>query len=307
MQNYRQILLYCFLFLLLSITFCGKTKDSGEGDPAFIQAELEWRNERDQSMRSPTSWLTIAGLFWLSEGRASFGSDPQNIIRLPKGSAPAVAGEFILSDDEVIVVPYPQVSLKIDGKIIKDKVLKSDQSGEADIIKLNDLKMWVIERGGKYAIRLRDFNAPSFKKYRGLHYFLPREKYHISAEFIPYETPKTIILSTVVGIESEMLSPGYVSFELNGKALMLEVFASGPNPKDLFIIFKDETSGESTYEAARFLNATILADGKVDLNFNRAYNPPCAYTAYATCPLPPPQNHLPVKIEAGEKKYKKRG
>jgi uncharacterized protein (DUF1684 family) len=182
--------------------------------------------------------------------------------------------------------------------------LASDAGGGQDVIELGELRMWVIERGGRFAIRLRDFNAARYKNYKGLKFYRPREELRVKAEYVPFEIPKILKLATMVGTEAEMISPGYLTFRLDGRDLRLDVFGE-PESNELFIILRDETSGDETYGACRYMTASLLEDGAVDLNFNRAHNPPCAYTPYATCPLPPPQNELPVRIEAGEKRYTK--
>ncbi|MFQ6070206.1 MAG: DUF1684 domain-containing protein [Candidatus Aminicenantales bacterium] len=280
----------------------GATAISEKQKENFEKEEIRWREERERQMRSPTSWLTIAGLFWLDEGKNAFGSDPSNKIRLPSYSSPASAGWFILKKGKVKVVAEKGVELKLKGKKIKKSALKGDDQGEPDVVELGRLKMWVIKRGERYAIRLRDPEALGLKNYTGLDFFPPSEKFRIEAEFVPYPEGKKLRIKTIINTENEMASPGYVKFSLDGKEYHLDVFGN-PSNKRLFIIFKDGTNGKETYEPGRFLRAKIMDNGKVDLNFNRAYNPPCAYTPYATCPLAPLQNWLKVRIEAGEKKY----
>ena len=298
----KTILCILMTICILASIFCSK---SAPEDPAFVQAELEWREQRDQRMQTPTSWLTIAGLFWLEEGENTFGTDPQNKIQLPQGSAPAFAGKFTMKGDQVEVIALNNTELTIEDDPAKKKVLKSDAEGRPDVIDHADLKMWVIKRGDRLAIRLRDQNAPAFLNYAGLDFYPPRQKYKLKAKFVPYDPPKMETIATVVGTTDEMRVPGYVSFEIDGKPYRLDAFGDYPESKRLFIVMRDGTSGEETYGASRFMSAEVSDDGSVDLNFNRAYNPPCAYTAFATCPLPPPQNILSVKIEAGEKMYKK--
>ena len=292
------------LMFFMTIHSCNNSRDISE-DPVFVEAEQEWRAERDQEMRSPTSWLTIAGLFWLDEGENTFGTDPTNKIKIPAGSASPFAGKFILNKVEIRVVSSSGTTIKNEEKVIKEKTLRSDRNGKPDILELNDFRMWVIHRGDRFAIRMRDLNATRFKNYNGLNFYPPRKKYQINAEFIPYSPPKIETLATVVGIKTMMVSLGYVKFMIDGKECCLDAFETEPKSKTLFFVFRDETSGQETYGASRFLEADILDDGTVDLNFNRAENPPCGYTPYATCPLPPPQNILSVRIEAGEKIYKK--
>jgi uncharacterized protein (DUF1684 family) len=283
----------------------GRAVAFADEDQGFVKDEMKWREERDKQMRSSTSWLTIAGLFWLEKGENSFGTDSSNKIKLPEGSAPPVAGTFVLKDDTVKVVAHEGVALKVEGKIIKEKVLRGDEvyPEEPDVVELGDLRMWVIRRGERSAIRLRDLHAVAYKNYKGLDFFPPSEKFKIEAVFVPLPTPKTVTVATVIGTEEEMKSPGYVKFMIDGKEFRLDAFAENAQSKQLFFIFKDETNGKETYGAGRFMTSNVLEDGKVDLNFNRAYNPPCSYTPYATCPLAPEQNWLKIRIEAGEKSY----
>jgi len=274
-----------------------------EADQEFVKAEMEWRAQRDRRMREPTSWLTIAGLFWLEEGENSFGTSSSNKIVLPQGSAPSDAGKFVFTEGKVEVIANEGTILKVNGQEVKDMVIKGDDAGKPDVVELGDLRMWVIKRGNRYAIRLRDLNAAPFKNYKGLEFFPPKKEYKIVADFIPYSPAKKISVATIIGTVEEMESPGYVKFRFKGKEYTLDAFSGNKDNTMLFFVFSDETSGEETYGGGRFMVSAVLEGGKVDLNFNRAYNPPCAYTPYATCPLPPKQNRLKFRVEAGEKKY----
>lgn len=295
-----------YLGLMISLLFVyscsGRDEKSPEYD-SFEKAELQWREERDWSMRSPTSWLTIAGLFWLEEGENTFGTGPEVDVRLPEGSAPPAAGTFVVRDGDVHVVPESGVAITMGDTLSGDTVLTPDDRGEPSVIALGDLRMWVIKRGDRYAIRLRDFNAPRFKNYEGLQFFPVKEEYRVRGAYHPFSSPRPVVLATIVGTEALMMSPGYVTFRIHEEELRLDAFEAGLDSTKLFIIFKDGTSGTETYGACRYLTADILEDGSVDLNFNRAHNPPCAYTPHATCPLPPARNELSVRIEAGEKIY----
>ena len=306
MSHIRQTLLRSFpLILIITILISCNQSQEIINDPAFVKVEDEWRAERDQEMQSPTSWLTIAGLLWLEEGENTFGTDANNPVQFPEGSAPPVAGKFILKTDQTKLVSSSAAELKHEGKVIQEMVLKSDADGRADLISLNDLRFWVIKRGDRYAIRLRDLNAPPFNAYNGLHFFPINQNFKLKGEFVPYTPPKTVEVATVIGTINIMTSPGYVKFNIDGKEYRLDGFGAPPQPESLFFVFKDGTSGEETYGASRFMGAQVFEGDSVDMNFNRAYNPPCAYTPYATCPLPPPQNVLDVRIEAGEKNYGK--
>ena len=283
---------------LLLALFCTSTED-----PAFVQEEEAWRQAREENMQKPNSWLTIAGLYWLKEGENRFGTAPDNDIQLPEGSAPAQVGKFVRHGDQIRFEAHKNLPITIEGKTVRGKTLRSDTDGKPDILELNELRMWVIKREDRYAIRMRDFNAPAFKEYKGLTFFPPRQKYRVKGTLIPYESPKTVTVPTAVGTKSEMISPGLVSFQIGKKKHTLQAFGAGPDAKSLFFVLRDGTSREETYGASRFMTANVLEDGTFDMNFNRAYNPPCAYTKFATCPLPPPENILSVRIEAGEMIY----
>jgi len=161
----------------------------------------------------------------------------------------------------------------------------------------------VIKRGDRIGVRVRDPKSPVRTGFKGLEYFAADPAYKVTAEFVPYEKPRKMPVPTVIGTVEEMDAPGRVRFVIAGKELWLDPVVEDPKEPSLFFIFKDETSGRETYPAGRFLYADMPKDGKVVLDFNKAYNPPCAFTPYATCPLPPKRNALPVRIEAGEKKY----
>lgn len=289
-------------FLMANGSFSNTTSAIKNED--FHKEEMKWREERDKSMRSPTSWLTIAGLFWLDEGDNTFGTDKTNKLVLPSSSAPSFCGKFILGEGTVKVIAAKGAGIKIKEEEIDEKILTSDNQGNPDVLELNDLRMWVIKRGERYGIRMRDFNAQAYKEYKGLKFFPPSEKFQIKGNFIPYDKEKTIEITTVAGTKAEMISPGSVLFALDGKEYRLEAFKADEKNTKLFIVFKDLTNGEKTFAKGRFLTVDVLDNGKVDLNFNRAVNPPCNYTPFATCPVPPhKENWLKVLIEAGEKTY----
>ena len=289
-------------FLLANGSFSNTTSAIKNED--FHKEEMKWREEQDKSMRSPTSWLTIAGLFWLDEGENTFGTDNTNKLVLPAGSAPSFCGKFILGEDKVKVIVAEGTGIKIEDKKIVEKILTSDNQGNPDVLELNDLRMWIIKRGERYGIRMRDYNAPAYKEYKGLEFFPPSEKYRIKGNFVPYDKEKIIEITTVAGTKAEMISPGSIFFIMDGTEYRLEAFKADEKNTKLFIVFKDLTNGEKTYAKGRFMTVDVLENGKVDLNFNRATNPPCNYTPYATCPVPPHKaNWLNVRIEAGEKTY----
>lgn len=272
-------------------------------DPAAYRKEVEdWRAKRIERLRSDSGWLSLVGLFWLERGENPFGSDPGNAIVLPK-TAPPIAGTFVLRDDGVHLLPRTNSGIRIAGEPAKEQTVRSDASDEPDVLQIGTISLHVIDRGGRYGIRVKDSNSPTRLAFTEIDAFPIAPAYRVVADFVPYQAPKPITIPTILGTTETMLAPGFVSFTLAGRKHTLEPVLEDPSAGQLFFIFKDATSGKGTYGAGRFLYTELPQHGKVVLDFNRAYNPPCAFTAYATCPLPPKQNVLDVRIEAGEKAY----
>jgi uncharacterized protein len=261
------------------------------------QTEVEqWRQQREQELKADNGWLTVSGLFWLKEGVNTAGSDASSVVVLPRG--PAKFGEFDFQRGQIIFRPASGLAVNVNGKpAAAASKLKPDTEGNPDQVQLDGLTMFVIHRGDRYAIRLKDVASKFRKQFTGLHWFPVRQDYCVTAKFVAYDQPKLIAIPNVLGETSQMPSPGHVLFTLNGQSLRLDPVVEEDH---LFFIFRDETSAKGTYPPGRFLDAELAKDGKVLLDFNKAYNPPCAFTPYATCPLPPKQNRLPVRIEAGE-------
>jgi uncharacterized protein (DUF1684 family) len=268
---------------------------------AAYQAEIEkWREAREARLKADDGWLTVAGLFWLKHGDNTVGTDPSSDLVLPKGSAPAKVGVLDFHDGITSFQAASGVSVTLDGQPAKSGVLKPDSSGSPDLLSVNELTMFVIERGERYGIRLRDKNSLMRKAFKGLKYYPPKEGYRVVGKFVSYDPPKTIPIPNILGQVEQTPSPGYVVFTLKGRECRLDSITEGDT---LFFIFKDLTSGKETYPPGRFLNTEMPKNGEVILDFNKAYNPPCAFTPYATCALPPEQNKLAIAIEAGELRY----
>jgi uncharacterized protein (DUF1684 family) len=186
-------------------------------------------------------------------------------------------------------------------KPVAELELHSDR-GKPDVLAVGPVSMYLIERGGRHALRVKDTESAQRRGFRGLEWYPVREDLRIRARFTPYDPPKKIPIANVVGMVDPLPSPGYVTFQLDGRELRLDPVLEEPDAKELFYIFRDATAGKDTYPAGRFLYSEMPKDGQVVLDFNKAYSPPCAFTSFATCPLPPRQNRLDVRIEAGEKK-----
>ena len=272
-------------------------------DPTYTKAREKWRAERLEEINGEDGWTTLVGLFWLNEGQNKFGSDPSNEIVLPRSSAPKFAGSMRLDNGVVTLEAKPDAGITSDGNAASTLVLQSDDDGKPTVLKLGSLKLFVIKRGEKLGLRVKDKRNPARSHFAGLDYFPVDLKWRLDARFEPYDPPKIIPIVNVLGMVDNMTSPGALVFEVNGKTHRLDpVLEKGS--KQLFIIFGDKTTGKETYGAGRYLYADPAGDdGKVVLDFNKAYNPPCAFTQFATCPLPPRQNRLAIRVEAGEKKY----
>jgi len=267
-------------------------------DPYEHQVQT-WRQAREQSLKADDGWLTVTGLAWLSPGRNTFGAAPGSTVRLPAHASPA-AGAFVLDGAHVIVEVAPGVPVTRAGQPVTRAELRSDAGGqEPDVLALGAVTMQVLSRGARLAVRIRDLRTPARAAFKGLRWYPVKPEYLVQARFLPAATPRTMRVDSVIGIPDDMSSPGTVEFQLGGKTLHLTPVIE-PGDPSLFFIFRDATAGKTTYGAGRFLHADPPRDGVVILDFNRAYTPPCGFTAYATCPLPPAENRLTLPIEAGE-------
>jgi len=269
---------------------------------APYRAEIEKaRAARVAELEADDGWLTVTGLLWLKPGRNVAGSAPGSDIALP-AKAPKRLGVFELTGGKVTFTAEPGVTVTSEGAPVRQTTL-DPRGGDKTALAIGDLRMFLIRREDRYAVRMRDMNSPMRRGFKGLTYYPLNEAYRVDATFTAYPEPRTIKIPNVLGQNPEMVSPGVVTFTLNGKEIRLEPVYETNEKKDLFFIFKDATSQDTTYPAGRFLHTPLPQNGRVVVDFNLAYNPPCAFTDFATCPLPPRQNQTPVRIEAGEKAY----
>lgn len=268
--------------------------------PSYEEEIDQWRRDREANLKKEGGWLEVAGLFWLKPGVNTVGADPASNLALPQGSAPPAVGRFLLEKGEVVFEPQRGVAATLNGNPATRQVMNPDTAGAPDVLRINTLTMFVIRRGNRTGIRLKDSNNPARRNFEGLKYFPLKPGYRVRARYKPYDPPKRIKITNILGETSEDVCPGYVEFDLAGKHFRMEPLLEGD---ELFFIFKDRTAGRETYPAGRFLYANLPKAGEVILDFNQAVNPPCAFTAFATCPLPPPQNRLTVRVEAGELRY----
>lgn len=274
----------------------------GPAGPAEYRAEIEkYRKDRLEELTAPNGWLAVQGLFWLHDGTNAAGSDSSSEIRLP-ARAPKRLGVFTLKDRAVTFTADPAAPVTAGGKPVTSFTFEP-RSGEQSAVTSAGVTLFVIRRADRVGLRMLDPDSVERKTFRGLKYFPLNAAYHVQAKFVPYEKLKPVPVPNVLGQLVSMDSPGYVAFTLKGREYRLEPVYETSRHEDLFFIFKDLTSLKETYEAGRFLHTPLPSGGTVDLDFNRAYNPPCAFTAFATCPLPIKDNQLKVRIQAGELRH----
>jgi uncharacterized protein (DUF1684 family) len=267
---------------------------------SYEQSIDSWRKNRENALKAKDGWLTVIGLFWLKEGENRAGSDPTYEIVLPPVRSPKRIGVFDFHKGRVSFRLASGAHVTVNGKPIITANLRSDADGGPDLLQIGDFTMFPIKRGNRYAIRLRDQHSSMRREFTGLRWYPIKEEYRVVAKWVPYTRPQRISVPNVLGETGNELSPGYAVFNLRGRSYRLDPILEGNR---LFFIFRDGTASKSTYGAGRFLYSDLPKEGKVVLDFNKAYNPPCAFTPFATCPLPPKQNRLAVAIEAGELKY----
>jgi uncharacterized protein (DUF1684 family) len=268
---------------------------TGTGD-RYKQDVEQWRAQHQTELSADFGWLTVVGLDWLKEGENRVGADPASEIPLPPGSAPHQVAVISYHAGKVVLHPAPGVPLTLNGKRATQTALREDD----DVLAINRLKFYLIRRGDRAGIRLKDNDSAARKHFEGLSWYPVDPTWRIEAKYSTWNEPHSIAFHNTIGQEESEPSPGYVTFQKDGHEFRLE-----PTLDDgkLFFVIRDQTSGKSTYGASRFLYTEAPKNGVVILDFNKAENPPCAFTSYATCPLPPPQNRLAIEITAGEKKY----
>ena len=263
----------------------------------------KWRTDRVAELTSETGWLTLVGLFWLNPGDNTFGRATANTIVLDHPNLADTAGTFVLTGDKVTFTAKPGSGITHSGEPVATIDMVSDAKESPTVVSSGPLRFFIIERAGKFGVRVRDVASPRRRDFRGLQYFPISPDWVFEARFEPYEPHRSIKIVNILGLEDDMESPGAVVFTKNGQEIRLDTVLDGAGATDLFIMFADGTSGHDTYGAGRFLHIPFATNGKTLVDFNEAYNPPCAFNNFATCPLPPYQNRMKLKITAGEKNY----
>ncbi|MCI4567289.1 DUF1684 domain-containing protein [Lysobacter sp. CFH 32150] len=307
MRNKVIVLLGCLMLSACKGDEGAEATRVSQAELAFASAQQTWRAERRASLLKPDGWTSLIGLHWIDQGSHYIGSDPDNGVRIGKG--PAHLGMLVRGkDDDLRFIPESHAIVTLDGQPLSDGAnLKSDaDEGGPSAIGFDEGKgiATVIKRGDRYALRVKHADADSRTGFTRLEYWPGGRDWQIEGRFVAHPAGKTIPVVNIIGTTDEIKNPGVVEFQRDGKTYRLEALDEGEG--ELFLVFADRTSGHGSYGAGRYLYAPMPdAQGNVMLDFNHGYNPPCAFTAFATCPLPPPENRLDLAITAGEKAYEK--
>lgn len=296
------VILAIVLIAISSISCARKPAPAPVDAAAYANEITEWQQKRWTDLKSENGWLTLIGLYWLKDGENKFGSDAMNSIVLPKGKIAGQAGSFTLKNGVVTISAQPGITLN--GKEVTTLEMKTDDDDEPTILHAGTLTLQVIKRNEKLGLRVKDSQNPDRLNFQNTEFYRPDLKWRIEAQFEAYNPPKPMPIMTVLGSETPESSPGAIKFSVDGKEYRLDAVSEKNEPR-LFMIMADQTNGKETYPAGRYLYVDPPdASGRVVIDFNKAYSPPCAFTKFATCPLPPRQNRLALQIPAGEK-YKR--
>jgi uncharacterized protein (DUF1684 family) len=269
-------------------------------DPAYVKSVQDWRDRSEKSLRKDNGWLTLAGRYVMKSGVNTFGTGEGNDIVFPPGLGPAKMGTVTVEPGKVFVQLEPGLLMEKDGVTMTDKIMDTKVEGDRDWVSMGRAAFHMIERDGRYILRLADNQSDVRRKFQARVWYPVNEKYRVAAKFVPYDPPRKAAIVNVLDEVSDEPIPGYVEFKLDGKPQRLDVVG---DDEGLFFILKDNTAGKTTYGSGRFLYVEKKPEPRKTfmLDLNRAYNPPCAFSEFTTCPLPPKQNILKVRIDAGEK------
>lgn len=300
--------------LLMALALCACSAEpppqstlTAASDPGGERALTDqWYAGRIARLTAPDGWLSLIGLHWLQEGEQTVGAAVDNDIVLAAG--PAHFGTLSLGATRIGFTPAAESEITVSGAedrgidALPRYVLHSDAAEQASLVASGTVSFLVIDRAGRLGLRVRDSESAARRNFTGIERFPFDPSWHIVADWVPNPTPRPFDIQTVIGTVEVMPSPGYARFVRDGREYQIHpVIEKGED--DLFIIFADRSSGRETYGPGRFFYAAWPKDGKIVLDFNRAYNPPCAFSEFSTCPLPPPENRMDTFVRAGEKKF----
>ena len=289
----RLIIITIFIFSLIG---CEKQPDS-----EYIKSVKAFHSQRIERLKQPDGWLSLAGLYWLKEGENSFGSDESNDLVFPNKSASAKLGVFVLEESQILAKITGGEKVFLNNIRVSYQIMHSDLTDNPTILKHGSLSWYALQRGDRFGIRLKDKNAPLLKEFTDIDMFEIDSTWRIPAKFVDYDAPREVLTPTAIGTFEKEEAIGKLEFRINNKQFSLEPSVS---ENGYFLVFGDETNGEETYGAGRFLYISKPdSSEQLYIDFNKSYNPPCVFTKYATCPLPRKENNLKVKILAGEKNF----
>lgn len=295
---------------VIALAFTAATTSfAATDDPTYHQDLQQWRTNRAATLTAPDGWLSVVGLEWLKPGDNTFGSSADSQLRIHAPGSTQF-GILDLEQDSVrLKAPKSRFAsgLSVDGHAPAEQVVVVKGRTPTQF-SYGTYSFFVIQRGDRFGLRIKDSKAPALVNFHSLNWYEPKPQYKVEADWVPFAEPKHEWVDDVVGVRTEGLVFGVAKFKLDGHELELEAVVQSENERSLLFVLRDATSGKTTYGASRFLH-TSLPDhgfhqpGKLVLDFNRLENPPCAYTDYATCPLPVPANRLKISIPAGELNY----
>lgn len=297
MNNLTQGLLAALLSGFVSIPACFA---GGDGSSSYEDEIGQWRQARNAGLADPNGWMTLVGLEWLEEGQNSVGAAESSDALIPGG--PDSWGTINVDGDTIRFVPAAASATTVDNKAVKEAVLVADNQGQPTVVRNGNISFHVIYRES-YALRIKDSKAPALRAFEGVPVYAIKPDWRIEGRFVRAEQGASIGIANVLGQTSDSPVYGYFEFEREGETFSLLALGSEQS-QSLWFLFADKTSGRETYGAGRFLYSEGMPeDGKLVVDFNKAYNPPCAFNDYSTCPLPPQQNRMKIAVRAGEKKY----
>ena len=272
----------------------------------YMHSVAEWRAQHEAELKADDGWLTVVGLEWLKEGENRVGSNPAFEVKLPK-SAPDRVGTIVVTSGKAHFIPDKAAHVTFNGAPATETDLKPDTTPQYDKLAVGRVKFFVIQRENRLGVRIKDNASAARTAFTGLRWYPVDPTWKVQAKYVPFDKPRKVAFDTIAGVKEEDESPGYVTFTRDGREYRMEPVVDG---NDLWFVMRDGTSGKSTYGASRFLYAPapktgLKQAGTVEIDFNRAENPPCVFTDFATCPLPPPQNRLTLAVTAGEQMYGK--
>ena len=289
--------------LLAAMTAAAASPSGTTASTDDYTAQIEaWRTQRAERLKAPGGWLSLIGLDWLKPGRNTIGSASGNDIVIAK--APARLGTITLDGDAATIELDAGVAATIDGAVAASATLLDDSHEKPTTVAFASVSFYLVDRGGRKGLRIKDSEAATRTGFLGLDNFPIDPAWRIEADWVAFDPPRSLEIPNVLGTIDAMPVPGKAVFTRDGKTWELLPVLESADARQLFFIIADRTSGKETYGAGRFLYADAAKDGKVVLDFNKAYNPPCAFTPFATCPLAPPENRLPIAVNAGEKRYR---